>query len=367
MLEVERKARLRLSLVEGLGPKRFHSILDGYGSVLGFLKERPAKEVVVLHKKTIDSWRRKCYEIDIDRFLENLRNRGIGYFVFGEKDYPKTLNEIKPPPVVIYYKGDIKNTNFERCISIVGTRANTDYGRRMASRLIEPLVNVGYCIVSGMAFGIDKIAHEQAIKFGGKTIAVLASSVDDPSPYNNVSIYRKILKNGLVISEYPPGTTPSPGMFPVRNRIIAGISLATVVIEAGERSGALITAHTAFDASRSVFAVPSDAFSPKSKGCNHLIKINRAKLVTCAEDIFEEIKYMFPKNALSQTSQLSLPDSLSALEKDIIDKLKLEPANEDKLIKLFDIPTHDLLASLSGLEIEGLIRRREDGCYMLCC
>jgi len=363
MMDEEKTACLRLSLVDGLGPKTFQKIMDGFDSAMAFLKNKSAKDVNESYKDYFKNIRRKCYEIDIEQFVKKLENLDIKYVSYKEQTYPHWLKQINYPPIVIYYKGNYKAIDFGRCISIVGTRANTDYGRRMIKKLIGPLVEAGLCIVSGMAFGIDKLAHEETLRCKGKTIAVLASSVDKPSPSNNVEIYKKILKQGLVVSEYPPGVSPTAGLFPVRNRIIAGISLATVVIEAGESSGALITGNSAFNNSRLLYATPGSAFQQMSVGCNNLIKYEQAKLITCAEDIINDIKHMFPPriDGGADGEFSSLPN----LERMLMKKISREPMSEDKLMKLFDISTQDLLASLSRLEIKGLIKSRGDGYYIM--
>ncbi|OGG23805.1 DNA protecting protein DprA [Candidatus Gottesmanbacteria bacterium RIFCSPLOWO2_01_FULL_43_11b] len=203
--------------------------------------------------------------------------------------YPRLLAEISDPPDVLYVKGDLATVNLEKTIAVVGTRTMTPYGRKITKHLVTDLVKKGFTIVSGMAIGVDSIAHQSAIDKGGKTIAVLGCGVDIIFPPSNARLYWNIVNgNGVVVSEIPPGTRTSKEQFVTRNRIISGLSLGVVVIEGSDHSGALITAKYAAEQGREVFAVPGPITSKMSQATNILLK-NGAKLVESADDIIEEL------------------------------------------------------------------------------
>ncbi|WP_223066762.1 DNA-processing protein DprA [Paenibacillus caui] len=219
-------------------------------------------------------------------YEDNLKNKGIIPVTPFDAEYPILLKETPRPPWVLYTIGRIELLA-SLCIALVGTRVPTAYGRKAAEMLAGTLASQGINVVSGMARGIDGICHEAAFRASGLTTAVLGTAIDKPYPPENYSLYREIGEKGLIISEYPVGTPPHPGLFPQRNRIIAGLSRGTVVVEADLRSGSLITADSALEANRDVFAVPGPITSPKSRGALNLIK-QGAKLVTEASDILEE-------------------------------------------------------------------------------
>ncbi|MFB5266559.1 DNA-processing protein DprA [Paenibacillus enshidis] len=215
-----------------------------------------------------------------------VQQAGIGVITYLDDDYPILMKETSDPAWVLYFLGD-RSLLDSISVAMVGTRVPTAYGRKMAEMLAEELCANGYTIVSGMARGIDSLCHEAALRCGGNTLAVLGTAIDVAYPPENTSLYKEIIRKGLVISEYPPGTKSNPGLFPQRNRIIAGLTRGTLVVEADIRSGSLITADFALEAGRDVFAVPGPVTSPKSRGTLNLIK-QGAKLVTEASDIIEE-------------------------------------------------------------------------------
>ncbi|MFB5759737.1 DNA-processing protein DprA [Paenibacillus medicaginis] len=215
-----------------------------------------------------------------------IQETGIGVITYLDDDYPILMKETSDPAWVLYFLGD-RSLLDTMSIAMVGTRVPTAYGRKMAEMLAEGLCAYGYTIVSGMARGIDSICHEAALRCGGSTMAVLGTAIDVAYPPENTSLYKEIIRKGLVISEYPPGTKSHSGLFPQRNRIIAGLTWGTLVVEADIRSGSLITADAALEENRDVFAVPGPVTSPKSRGTLNLIK-QGAKLVTEASDIEEE-------------------------------------------------------------------------------
>ncbi|MBW4840639.1 MAG: DNA-processing protein DprA [Paenibacillaceae bacterium] len=229
----------------------------------------------------------------IDDRLELLHSKGIRVMTRLDPEYPILMKETARPPWVLYTLGDTRLLH-SLSVAMVGTRLPTAYGRKVATDLAGELASRGITIVSGMARGIDGICHEAALLAGGPTLAVLGTAIDVAYPPEHLSLYRRIVEQGLIVSEYPIGTPGHPGMFPQRNRIIAGISRGTVVVEADARSGSLITADRALDANRDLFAVPGPVTSPKSRGTLSLLKQGAAKIVTEAKDIWEEYEAILP-------------------------------------------------------------------------
>ncbi|MFH1392749.1 MAG: DNA-processing protein DprA [bacterium] len=276
------------------------------------------------------------------------------------KKYPRLLKEIFKPPV-LYVRGGFKKAD-NSAIAIVGTRTPTHYGKQVAHKLAYDLAQSGLTIISGLALGIDTIAHKTALEAHGRTIAVLGSGIDDKSfyPQENKKLALEIEKSGAVISEYPAGTSAKPGYFPQRNRIVAGLCLGTLIIEAGYKSGALITAHCALDQNREVFCVPGSIFSEKSAGANNLIKLG-AKLVTSAKDVLEELN-------LTQTLKLFAAEKIIPDNKEeakILKFLNHEPKHIDELIKKTKLSPAVLSAAISMMEIKAKIKNIGGGNYVL--
>jgi len=226
---------------------------------------------------------------ELNSMVDYLYKNDICVLNLSQMEYPEFLKEIYFPPPLLFCKGNdvIKNKNLK--IAIVGTRDCSDYGKEVAAYLSRQLSKMGFTIVSGMAIGIDRIAHEEAIKETGGSIGVLGTGIDIKYPYENRCLFEEIVKNGNLVSEFPPGTPPLKSNFPARNRIISGMSVGVIVIEAGQKSGAIITAKSAIKENREVFAVPGNIFSDKSKGCHDLIKAG-AKLTESVDDILEELE-----------------------------------------------------------------------------
>jgi len=236
-------------------------------------------------------------------------------------------------------------------VAVVGTRRPTAYGRQVAAELVEGLVDQGVVIVSGLARGIDTIAHRETLERGGTTIAVLASGLDLVYPGENLSLAQRIRKSGALVSEHPPGVKPRPESFPMRNRIMSGLSRGVLVIEAGERSGALITAHQAADQNREVFAVPGSILSPESKGTNSLIQ-EGAKLVRTVEDVLEELgiglsDHKAPPPRLAQADSVQIR---------LLAEMDATPVHSDELARRLALPSRDVSAALALLELQGVVR-----------
>jgi len=269
------------------------------------------------------------------------------------RDYPKILKEIHNAPKQLYVRGSLPkdhNLNF----AIVGTRAASDYGRTLAFKIAKELAELGFNIVSGLALGIDTQAHLGALEGKGKTTAVMGSAIDDNSiyPSENLNLVKKIISSGgAVISEYEPGTKSEIWFFPERNRIISGLSRGVLVVEAPEKSGALITARAALEQNREVFAIPGSIFSKNSYGTNNLIK-SGAKMVTTVDDILEELNL----TDLKTEKGIKEEENLTEEEKIILKIIEKEPIHTDKICKISKMAAGQVLSIVSVLEIKGIIK-----------
>jgi DNA processing protein len=276
----------------------------------------------------------------IERRWKQLVDRGIEVLTMFDQEYPNLLKETHQPPWVLYCLGK-KELLHTLGVAMVGTRIPTVYGVRVASVLAEELCRAGVTVISGMAKGIDSVCHETALKCNGKTIAVMGTGMDVIYPAENRSLFEKIAKYGLIVTEYPLGTPSHPGLFPQRNRIIAGLSVGTLVVEADARSGSLITADAAMDAGRDVYAVPGPVTSPKSKGTLNLIK-QGAKMVTCGSDILEEYEYRLTqirnddaeiRSSREEKSQSLINEDLTTDEVELYHILEQGPLTVDHLLQ----------------------------------
>ncbi len=290
----EKKYWIAFNVFWEIGPIKFRLLYDFFGSAKkAFTASGEDLIKTGLNKKLVESFLAFRKTFDVNSYNLRLRNLRVETICLEEDNYPKTLKEISDPPFLIYVKSENKDQIWEifkkRAIAVVGTRKVTDYGKQVTEKITKGLVENNFVIISGLARGVDKIAHETTINSKGLTVAVLGCGLDVVYPPEHTDLEKKIIKNGgLIISEFPLGTQPNPGNFPVRNRIISGLSLGVVVTEAAEKSGSLITASCAAEQGREVFAVPGPITSPLSSGNSELLK-KGAKLVTKVEDILEEL------------------------------------------------------------------------------
>ncbi|PIR02016.1 MAG: DNA-protecting protein DprA [Candidatus Nealsonbacteria bacterium CG11_big_fil_rev_8_21_14_0_20_35_11] len=275
-------------------------------------------------------------------------------------NYPKSLKEIKDAPKVLYYIGSLPKAD-EKNFAIVGTRLCSAYGKQIALEIAGDLAEAGLTIVSGLAPGIDTFSHQATLERKGRTIAVLGTGLDEKSlyPKDNIKLSRKIVETGgCLISEYPPGTPGSKITFPQRNRIVSGLSLGVLVIEAKQKSGALITANLAFKQNRKVFAIPGPIHSSNSKGCHYLIK-KGAKLVESASDILKELNLPLPNSGVGYPRGETLEENL------ILDTLKEEALYIDKIIEKTKLSAANVAGDLAILEIKGKVRNLGGNIYAL--
>jgi DNA processing protein len=323
MNQTEREARLSLSLVKGVGPHKFLQYLEYYGSAKNFWQSGFG------HKFNIPA------EIEI--------LKKVNYLVLGEEDYPQLLAQINDPPPVLFYAGNPK-LDWQKAIAIVGTRRTSIYGQMITRKLVSDLVKNDYLTVSGLAYGIDTIVHKQTLLDKGKTVAVLATAINNPYPKLNYQTYKEIINSGgLVLSEfYFPQSAAVKGVFPRRNRIVAGLAGKTVITEAPLKSGALITANLAFHYNREVFAVPGNVNSPTSAGCNWLIQNEKARLICGVGDI------------IPSAGSLTAPIQLSVREHEVLELVR-GLGDLNKIIEESKLPTEIVIGILTELELKEII------------
>jgi len=310
----------------------------------------------------------KIWEKEVEHILKKLCKYNIKFVNFLDTEYPQLLREINNPPFNLYYIGDLENINLKNTITIVGTRKVSKEGERSAKLFVQHLTEFGITTISGLALGVDKIVHEETIQNGGKTIAVLPFAPHIPTPYQNKETYTKILNTGgIIFSEFLENVKRSPNLFPVRNRILAGLSMHTLVVEASLDSGALITAELAFNYNRYVYAIPNSIFFENAKGCNKLIKTNKAKLVEHPSEIIEEMG--FKQNNLIKHANIlknyNDNDLLTQEEKLIIEKLSKNSMIIDQLIIETNISLDNLNSILFKMEMKGYVKKAHTGEYEL--
>ena len=278
-----------LSRVPGLGCVSFKKLAGHFEDPTEALSasREALTEIQGLDQQVIDGLGNFSAWDEVEKEIIKAEKAAVKIVPFTDPTYPARLRMIPDPPPVLYLKGEIHRED-EKAVAIVGSRSTSDYGRRVARDLCRGLASFGFTVVSGMARGIDGTAHETALNAGGRTIAVLGSGVDRIYPAEHEKLYRRIIENGAVISEFPMGTRPLAFNFPARNRLISGLSLGVVVVEATEKSGSLITAASALEQGREVFAVPGEVGASRSRGGHRLIR-QGAKLVETVDDIMEEI------------------------------------------------------------------------------
>jgi DNA processing protein len=359
-----REAYIALNMVNGIGPIRVRALLDRFNEPQAILSaskgdlmqvEGVGEEVA----RSVVSWREQA---DLDAELQRIEKAGVRVISRDDPEYPKNLREVYDPPVVLYVKGTLSERDV-LAIAVVGSRRTTLYGQDMARKLAFQLGRVGVTVVSGLARGIDTAAHNGALQAKGRTVAVIGCGIDIMYPPENQKLADEIVeKGGAVVTEFPFGVKPDKQNFPMRNRIISGWSLGTVVVEANLKSGALITANQAAEQGRQVFAVPGRADSILSKGTNKLIK-DGAKLTEDVEDILGEFEYLLPKAATEQAETASGSEGtkpalqLSDMEEKVMAQLGGEETAIDEIIRASGLTTACVSATLLSLEMKRLVRQ----------
>lgn len=366
------KAELRLILVPGIGPRLRQRLLEYFGSAEAVFRASRAQltEVPDIGEKLSRAIYDAVEKIDIDAELEIYRRHGIRTVFAQDAEYPTLLKRITDPPGVLFVRGTLQPQD-SVALAVVGTRHATHYGQRQTARLVGEFVRARFSIISGLARGIDACAHRAALEAGGRTVAVLGHglAVDIYPPENRGLADQIIRAGGALVSEFSPHTAPSTGTFPQRNRIISGMSLGTVVVEAGPRSGASITAKSAAEQGREVFAVPGPIDSRASTGCHRLIR-DGAKLLESVEDVLEEITSL--DECLSQDTQPARENAargpgenvrrpaelqLSVQEKQVLEQIPPDGCTVDRLAQITGLPIHNLMTTLTMLEVKRLLKR----------
>ncbi len=342
-----------LNSVDGLGPVTFRQLLKCFGSAKRAWKASTSELKSFNFKaKLIENFLQAQKTIDPTTTMERLGKLGIKVLTISSPDYPSLLKQTYDPPFLLYVRGELIPQD-ELAIAFVGSRKMTRYGLEVTENLVQNLVAHGLTIVSGLAFGVDVASHQAALDAGGRVIAVLASGVDIITPSSNTYLAERILKEGrgAIISEHPLGTVPQRYFFPVRNRIISGLSLGTVVIEATEKSGTAHTARAALEQGREAFAVPGSIFSPLSVGTHNLIKAG-AKLVNSVGDILEELN--LEARSLNLEAREVVPESPE--EEKILEILLDDEVPIDEIIQKSGLATSQVAATLTMMEMKGKVK-----------
>ncbi|MBW1975545.1 MAG: DNA-protecting protein DprA [Deltaproteobacteria bacterium] len=349
---------LRLALTPALGPRTLWKLYKRFKTPENILNASPEELVKLpgIRRSTLYNLTRNRTVRNPEAEFDVLKSKNLEFITWEDENYPPLLRHIPDPPLFLFVKGNYSEQD-TLAIAVVGTRYPTPQGRLIAERLAYDLASLGITVVSGLAIGIDTSAHRGALKAGGRTIAVLGCGTDVPYPKSNVHLKERIASQGALVTEYPLGTMPEKWRFPLRNRIISGLSLGVVVVEAGLKSGALITARLAADQGREVFAVPGSAMDYRTAGTNSLLKAG-AKLVEKVDDIIEEIEaFKNIRNQASSHRHSVLTQNFTELEKSIMNNLTDKPQHVDILCRKIDCSMKELLVALSALEMKGLVRQ----------
>lgn len=340
------------NLVKGIGAVRLQNLLDYFGS-LEIAWQAPADglRAAGLSQRLVENLLQVRQGVDLDKILAQFEQQGIQVLTWEDETYPRRLKEIDQPPPVIYLRGDLRGED-ELSVAIVGTRRATAYGRQVTEEIATFLAQNGITVISGLARGIDTFAHQAAVNAGGRTLAVLGCGVDIIYPPENRRLGEQILSSGALVSDYAPGTQPDGPNFPPRNRIISGLSLATVVIEAGNTSGALITATFAAEQGREVFGVPGNIHAPQSQGVNRLLQ-QGAHVLLKPQDLMDVLNLGQAQE--HQAARKVLP--VDATEARLIHIIALEPLHLDEISARSGLSIDQVSATLAIMELKGMVRQ----------
>jgi DNA processing protein len=353
----------------GLGSTNFALLLARFGSISEAWQSSPEQLAAAgVDRRYVASVAKARAKFDRDAELKPIHDLGLRVFTWLDEDFPEPLRNIEQTPPVLFVRGNI-GPAFDPAVAVVGTRNVTPYGRQATEHFVTALADAGVAIISGLARGVDAVAHRVAVERGVPTVAVMAGGIDQVYPRENQGLAARIVEHGCLVSEYPPGIPARPDYFPRRNRILSGLARATLVVEAGEGSGALHTANWAFEQGRDVFAIPGSIFSRQSLGTNQLIREHTAKLVATPEQLCEEL------NVLTATRQFPLrpaereapvgnprPAVMSSLEPPsasethpLLQLMDGAPQHVDELARSSGRPVHELSAELQLLALQGKV------------
>jgi DNA processing protein len=350
---------IALSRVKGLGCVSFRKLADHFDDPIEVFSASAAAlaEIEGFDQDAIDGVRNFAGWDEVAKEIVKAKQAAIKIVPFTDRSYPARLRMIPDPPPVLYVKGEIRDED-ERAVAVVGSRSASDYGRRITRNLCRDLAALGFTIVSGMARGIDGAAHEMTLTAGGRTIAVLGCGVDYAYPPEHDHLYQRISQNGAVVSEFPIGTRPMAFNFPARNRLISGLSVGVVVVEATEKSGSLITARLAVEQGREVFAVPGEVGASRSRGAHRLIR-QGAKLVESAHDIIEEIAPQLSRRGgeAASESRRTLPQNVGGDLQKIFSLFEERSLQIDEIIETSGCSPAKVSEILLELELQGYIKQ----------
>jgi DNA processing protein len=340
------------NLVKGIGAVRLQALRDHFGDLaVAWQAPLEALQAAGLSLKLAERVAQIRVQVDLEKYLARIGSQGIQILTWEDELYPARLKEIDQPPPVLYVRGSLTAED-AWAVAVVGTRRVSAYGRQVAEELAANLAGNGVTVISGLARGVDGSAHQAALKAGGRTIAVLGCGVDRIYPPEHTQLADKIIASGALLSDYPPGTPPDASNFPPRNRIISGLSMATVVVEAGETSGALITAQFAVDQGREVFAVPGNILAVQSKGTNRLIAQGAHPMLS-AHDLLDVL------NLRRVTEQREIRKIIPGndVEAKLLSVLTHDPMHMDEIRNLTGLPIERVSATLVMMELKGLVRQ----------
>jgi len=357
--ECELTELVRFCLIPGVGPRTRKKLLACFGTPKAILAAAPSelREIEGVGPKLVEKIRRAPEEIPAEAEIALCRQHDITILTESHAEYPRLLREIPDPPGLLFVRGTLQPGD-ALALGIVGTRHATPYGLRQADRLAQSLARTGLTIISGLARGIDAAAHRGALAAGGRTLAVLASGVLNIYPPEHQKLAEEIIAHGALISEVPPRAEPLAGIFPQRNRLISGLAVGVIVVEAGDRSGALITARHAMEQGREVFAVPGNVENRSSRGCHRLIR-DGVTLVQSADDVLEELGPLVEAVPAESGSEIHHPAELllNDAEQQVLSAIDNEATPLDQVVAASGLPVPQVLATVSVLEMRRLIRR----------
>lgn len=356
---MDKKYLVALYSFSYFGPARTKLLLQYFGSAKEAWNASKNQLLEIgLKEEAVNRFVKHREKFDFENYFKKLEKLNINFATLGEKNYPQNLVEIDDAPLVLYYKGELKKSD-NLAVAIVGTRKLTSYGREATQIFARGLATYGITVVSGLAFGVDAIAHKEVVEAGGRGIAVLASGLDIITPSSNTYLAKKLLETGgAIVSEYPLGHVPQKFDFPQRNRIISGLSKAVIVIEGARQSGTLLTAHHAADQGRTVFAVPGQITSPMSEAPHFLIA-NGAKIAFSVDDVVSDLGWEL-KTDRESISKVTPSDEL---ESKIVGIFESGEIHIDEVARILGLKINEISAKLTVMQLKGLIKDLGGGIY----
>lgn len=358
---------LALTRIKGLGCISFKKLASHFADPTQSLSATAAELSAIdgIDRKAVDGLLAFTQWDEVEQEVQRAEEAGVKIIPFGSGIYPARLRSIADPPPCLYVKGEIRQED-DKAVAVIGTRSASNYGRRVTRDLCRGLASLGFTVISGMARGIDGVAHDEALNAGGRTIAVLGSGVDRAYPPEHRKLYHRISENGAVISELPLGAPPLAFNFPARNRLISGLSAGVVVVEATEKSGSLITAAIALEQGREVFAVPGEVGSSRSRGGHRLIR-QGAKLVEDVDDILEEIAPQLVARDRQPAALRTLPVNAQPEAHKIFDLLQERSLHIDEVIEASGFSASRVSQILLELELQGFLKQLPGNRYSAEC